>query len=132
MNNKEFMEKFQQKINEGKQNYEKTISEKAKKERAELKEKIISEVQEKFLDLIPNIIVPGKSYMIKSNIIKISDVDRSHQWCSIGDVHFADEIEALEFINDIRKDLSQMLNREVKDTVYSDPNSISVSLFCHI
>ena len=133
MDNKEFMERFQKKVDEGKQNYEKTISEKTKKERVELKAKIISDVQKKFLELIPNIIAPGKSYMIKSNVIKIFDVGNGrYSWCRIGDVDFADQIESLEFINDIRKDLSQILNRKVEESVYSDSNSISVSLFCYI
>ena len=114
MDKKEFMKRFQQKVDEAKQNYENFISKERRKELAELKEKIISEAQEKFLDSIPTSIAPGEKCSIKYEI-KVEKDDEGYDdiLYKIKGNSFGSSDQVVGFIYDIASELSEMIGCEI-------------------
>jgi len=114
MDKKYFRARFNYKVDEAKSNYSKSISEGRRKELAELKEKIISEAQEKFLESIPTSIAPGEKCKIKYEI----KVERDNEGYDdilykIKGSSFGSSDQVVGFIYDIASELSEMLGREI-------------------
>lgn len=114
MDKKEFMKRFQKKVDEAKQNYENSLSKERRKVLAELKEKIISEAQEKFLDSIPPIIAPGEKPLIEYRITAKRDNEGYDDVLyNIKGVLFGSSAQTYNFIENIVDELSEMIGREI-------------------
>lgn len=109
MDNKEFREKFNLKVDEAKSKYRAPAGDR-KAELDNLKEKIISDVQQEFLKSIPEVINPSLGCKISSDWIRVEINDGYY----IADVFFADKTKLECFFADIAEELTAMLNKAVQ------------------
>lgn len=105
MESKEFAKRFNEKLNAAK-----GFSTERKEELNKLKEKIISEAQEGFLDGIPDELPVNKQWLVFSPWIRVLDTGVFY----IDNVIFSTYNQVEIFMNEIRKELSDTLSRKVE------------------
>lgn len=106
MDNNEFVKKFEEKVKIAKEG-----DAERRKELDELKNKLIANIQQEFLEAIPEELPLNKEFWISSEYIR-SEYKKGNYF--VDDVGFNGFFRLEHFMKEVSEELSKMLNRKVE------------------
>ena len=110
MDNNKFVKKFEEKVKIAKEG-----DAERRKELDELKKKLIANIQDEFLEAIPEELPLDKEFWISSKYIR-SEYKKGNYF--VDNVGFNGFFRLEHFMKEIREELSKMLNRKVEITSF--------------